>query len=164
MGMVGCFAAVDPVVLDRLKADPGLIEEYLYPDDGDEPPNAMDVDKAWHGIHFLLTGDPDGGEAPLAWAVLGGEEIGEEIGYGPARFLTPQQVKQVSEALAALGESALRERFDAEAMAKAEIYPDGIWVREGEEALEYLVENYRELVVFYAGAAARGDGALIWLS
>jgi hypothetical protein len=66
MGMVACFAAVSPDMLARLQNDPESIEEYLYPDDGEgEPPNYVEVDKAWHGIHYLLTGKADGGQPPL---------------------------------------------------------------------------------------------------
>jgi hypothetical protein len=63
MGMVGCFAAASPETLGKLKDNPDEIESYIYPNDGeDEPPNYLDVDKAWHGIHFMLTGSADGGE------------------------------------------------------------------------------------------------------
>ena len=163
MGMVGCFAAVDAETLRRLRNDPALIDEYLHPDDGEsEPPHYVDVDKAWHGIHYLLANRADAGAEPLSWAVLGGEEFGEEIGYGPARFLTPEQVRSVA---AWLPEDAVfKSRFDPRAMEKAQIYPEAIWVRDGDDALDYLVENYRELVAFYKSAAGRGDGAILWLS
>ncbi len=163
MGMVGCFAAVDRVTLSKLKSDPYLIEGYLHPDDGDsDPPNYIDVDKAWHGIHYLLTGKVDEGAEPLSWAVLGGEEIGEEIGYGPARFLEPEQVHSIAAWLP--DDIVFKSRFDPQAMEKAKIYPEVIWVRDGDDALDYLVENYRELVAFYRSAAERGDGAILWLS
>jgi Domain of unknown function (DUF1877) len=111
MGMVGCFAAVDRETLQRLKNSPLLIDEYLHPDDGDsEPPNSIDIDKAWHGIHYLLCGKANPGAEPLSWAVLGGEEIGEEIGYGPARFLEPEHVHSIA---AWLPEDAVfKSRFD----------------------------------------------------
>ena len=165
MGMVGCFAAVSPETLSQLRGDPEAIEEYLYPNDGeDEPPYYIDVDKAWHGIHYLLNGQADGGMLPLSLAVVGGEEFGPEVGYGPARFLTPAQVSAVSAALSGLTLEALRERFDPQDMKAKEIYPDVIWVRDGEDAFDYLMEGYQQLVVFYRDAASRGDGALQWLS
>jgi Domain of unknown function (DUF1877) len=163
MGMVGCFAAADAATIDRLKSDPGQMEAFLHPDDGDgELAHSIDVDKAWHGIHFILTGHADGGPEPLCWAVLGGEEVGEEVGYGPARILQPDQVRSIAAAL--IDEAAFKARFAPQAMEAAKIYPDVIWVRDGDEALEYLVENYRELVAFYRSAAGRGDGAVLWLS
>ncbi len=163
MGMVGCFAALDREAIARLKSDPDQVEAFLHPDGGDgEPPHYLDVDKAWHGIHFLLTGTADGGAAPLCWTVLGGEEIGDDVGYGPARILQPDQVRKIAQAL--LDEESFKARFAPEAMEAAQVYPDIIWVRDGNDALEYLVENYRGLVAFYRSAADRGDGAILWLS
>lgn len=163
MGMVGCFAAVEPETLRRLRNEPTLIDGYLHPDDGDsDPPNYIDVDKAWHGIHYLLAGKADVGAEPLSWAVMGGEEIGDEVGYGPARFLEPEQVRSIASWLP--DDSVFKSRFDPQAMERARIYPEVIWVRDDADALEYLVENYRELVAFYKSAAERGDGAILWLS
>lgn len=42
------------------------------------------MDKAWHGIHYLLTGTAWEGDPPLNFLVTGGREVGtEEIGIGP---------------------------------------------------------------------------------
>lgn len=163
MSMIGCFAAVAPVTLQRLKDDPTLIDGYLHPDDGDsEPANCIDVDKAWHGIHYLLVGREEAGTEPLAWAVLGGEQVGDEMGYGPARFLQPEQVHDIAAWLP--DDTVFKSRFDPKAMEKAGIYPDGIWEGDGDGTLDFLLENYRELVAFYKSAAERGDGAILWLS
>ena len=163
MGMVGCFAAVDSDTLSKLKEDPYLIDGYLHSDGGDsDPPNCIDVDKAWHGIHYLLTGRTDEGSEPLSLAVMGGTEIGEDVGYGPARFLEPEQVRRIAAWLP--DDTVFKSRFDPQAMEKAKIYPEIIWVRDEDDALDYLVENYRELVAFYKSAAIRGDGAILWLS
>ncbi|WP_457307077.1 DUF1877 family protein, partial [Polaromonas sp. P5_E6] len=70
----------------------------------------------------------------------------------------------VSDALSRLTLEALRERFDPQDMKAKDIYPDVIWVRDGEDAFDYLMEGYQQLVVFYRDAASRGDGALQWLS
>jgi hypothetical protein len=86
MGMVACFAAADAATIAGLQANPDRIEAFLYPDDGDaEPDNYLDVDKAWHCIHFMLTGNAEGGEEPLASAILGGREAGEDVGAEPRR-------------------------------------------------------------------------------
>jgi len=163
MGMAGCFAAADKKTLAALRNDPSQIEEFLFPNDGDDvPENYADVDKAWHGIHYMLTGSAVEGEGSLALAVLGGEEVGDDVGYGAARFLTPEQVKAVSAALQELGPESFASRFNAQAMEDADIYPK-IWVRDGADALDYVLENYREMVAFYLAAAERGDGAILWL-
>ena len=162
MGMAACFAAVGSATADRLRSNPDEIEDYLFPDDGDgEPENYAEIDKAWHGIHYLLTGTADEGAPPLSWAVMGGTEVGEDMGYGPARMLTSEQVKAISNALPS--EETFTASYAPEAMEAAQVYPDVIWVRDGEEALEYLVENYKVMVEFYRSAASRSDGAILWL-
>jgi hypothetical protein len=164
MGMVQCFVAVSEEKLGHLRRHPETIEEFLYPDDGDsEPPNYLDVDKAWHGIHYLLTGTAFEGSGPGALAVFGGTEFGPEVGYGPARFLTPAQVLEVANHLSALTIEQLKSAFDPTDMAAKEIYPE-IWVRDGSEGLDYLIENYRQLATFYRDAASRGDCVIQWLS
>lgn len=165
MGMVACFASLSPKALAELQEEPDRIEEYLYPDDGEsEPPNFVDLDKAWHGIHYLLTGLAEGGPEPQSLAVFGGEEFGPEVGYGPARFLSADQVRRVAESLSGLTREALALRFNAKDMEAKPIYPDVIWVRDGQEALDYVLDNYQQLQVFYRDAAARGDAVIQWLS
>jgi Domain of unknown function (DUF1877) len=164
MGMVVCLVALPPEKLEELRADEDLIEEFLYPDDGEsEPENSIDLDKAWHGIHYLLTGKAEGGELPFSLAVTGGEFFGPEIGIGPPSFLTAKLVSDVAAAVSALSSDELRTRFNAKDMEAKDIYPDGIWVRDGAESLDYLIENYEPLVEFYRNAASRGDAIIKWL-
>ncbi len=164
MGMVACFVALSPTAQRELVESPDLIESYLYPEDGDgELENSVDIDKAWHGLHYLLTGKSEGGEPPLAWAILGGQEIGGDVGFGAARFVYPEQVKQIAEALTTLDEKTLRSRFDPDAMKRLDIYPEVIWVRDQSEALDYLIENYQTVFSFYLEAAKNGAGVITWL-
>lgn len=158
MGMVGYLVALPESKLAELRADEDLVEEFLFPDDGDsEPENSIDLDKAWHGIHYLLTSEPEGGPEPLSLAVIGGEEFGPDIGYGPPRFLTSAQVQSIAEALKPLGRAEVAARFDPQDMERKEIYPDVIWTRDSGEALDYVLENYEVLRDHYLDAAARGD-------
>jgi Domain of unknown function (DUF1877) len=61
MSRIGCFVAVDPTTQRRFIDNPALMKEYLCPDGATgTPPNSIDVDKAWQGIHFLLTGTAEG--------------------------------------------------------------------------------------------------------
>lgn len=106
-----------------------------------------DLDKAWHGIHYLLTGSADEGNPPLDFLVRGGRAVGDvEVGYGLARALTSKQVREVSEALRTLSADALRARFDPGDMIAKEIYPE-IWERsaEDDDPLGYLMENVKVL-------------------
>jgi hypothetical protein len=91
---------------------------------------------------------------------LGGDEVGEDHGYGPARLLRPETVRAVATALGALNVETLRARFDPEAMAAAEIYPH-IWAVGTDEFDSYLAPNFAELRRFYRTAATNGQAVLL---
>lgn len=126
---------------------------------------AADLDKAWHGLHYLLSGAADAGNTPLDFLAVGGEEVGSvDVGYGPARVLRPPIVAEIASRLAALSDAELRSRFDGAAMTAANIYPD-IWEREpaDDDALGYLMEHLVGLRKAIADAAARRHGLVIVL-
>ena len=117
------------------------------------------IDKSWHGIHFLLTGSAWGGKPPLFNVVLGGKKFGQNLGEGPAHYLTPDEVKEVAAALEEITEEVLRARFDPKAMTKARIY---CWLEdEGAEGLEYFLHYYGLVRAYFQDAARRGNGMLI---
>ena len=130
----------------------------LFPDDESDP-GALDIDKSWHAIHFLLTGAPWNGEPPLCRAILGGEPVGEDGGYGPARYLTAEEVAEVATALAAVDPDDLRQRYgDGSPLVDADIYPQG-WDRHA-DGLDYVMTHFAELVAFYRRAAGDGHAVL----
>ena len=77
------------------------------------------MDKEWHGIHFLLTGDAWSTDGEYCSIVFGGTEIGPDISYGPARMLTAQQVADIASKLQALSLDDLRSRFNPAEMTAA---------------------------------------------
>ena len=161
MSMIGNFLQLSPDELAPLVADPSRTEALIYPDD-EEHENSIDVDKAWHGIHYLLTGDSWGGEPPLANAVLGGTEIGDDFGYGPARYLTADEVHAVAVALKDITPDAFRVRYVPAELTKNEIYPE-IWSDPDDDAVGYLTTWYETLRDYYIDAAARGHAMLKYL-
>lgn len=164
MGMVACYAAVTPETLHKLVSGEESIEEFLYPNGGEEEPNnSIDLDKSWHGIHYLLNGTTDGGEGPLALAVIGGVEFGPDVGYGPARYITAQETADIAKALESISAATLQARFDPQDMAAKEIYLSPMWERDGQEALEYALEYFEKLPRFYREAATRGDAVIQWI-
>jgi hypothetical protein len=121
----------------------------------------ISLEKAWHGIHFLLTGQAEGGEPPLAWAVPGHREIPDRqklMGQGPARLLTPEEVQQVSAALSKVKQKQLGLRYDVKAMERARLYA----VR-GEIEFEYFWAYLMVLKAYYAQAAKLRKGMLSYL-
>jgi Domain of unknown function (DUF1877) len=57
---------------------------------------AVDLDKAWHGIHYLLTGTTLSNRTLASKVIMGGEDIGPDFGYGPAQLLQPQGTMEAS--------------------------------------------------------------------
>ena len=158
--MIGNFMQLTPSELQAMIDDPSLIEARLFPDVEEDEEVGIDVDKAWHGIHFLLTGSDWEGDPPLANMILGGCEIGEDVGYGPARYLTAKQVQDVANALPS--REKLATRFDIPKMNQAKIYPE-IW-NEGDEMLDYVLTNYETLADYYKDAATKGNAMLKFLN
>jgi hypothetical protein len=160
MSMIGNFRRLSEDELDSLVASPEGIVDFLNAECGAE--DQLDIDKTWHAIHYLLTGDSWGGEGPLANAVLGGVPLGEEdVGYGPARFIRSSQVTETSRALQAISSEQLWSRFDAKAMRKEQIYPE---FEGGEDDREYVCTYFEDLKKFYAAAAANGDAMILYLN
>ena len=124
-----------------------------------------DLDKAWHGLHYLLTKSEDEGDPPLNFLVAGGTLVGEiDVGYGPARVLTSSEVAELNAALNLTTREYLASRFDPEDMMERDIYPS-IWDSDTAEddALEYCLENFDGLKKFVADAAAHRLGLVIWI-
>jgi hypothetical protein len=128
-----------------------------------------DIDKAWHCIHFLLTGTADAGNSPLDFFLTGGEPVGDEdVGYGPARAFMSSAVAKIDEALASIDHHTLTARFDAKVMDQLEIYPDsGRWGEvdpRSEDSFGYYLVGFDAIKSLVHRGAARGSGMLVWLS
>jgi hypothetical protein len=72
------IVALEPARLARVQAEPSLAFELVFPEDDDlektEDPS-IDLDKTWHGIHYLLTGTTWEGEPPFSFLVAGGDDM-----------------------------------------------------------------------------------------
>jgi hypothetical protein len=134
-----------------------------------QPPRAPDkrevlsLEKAWHGVHYILCGEPEPGPALLSQAVLGGVALGDDdegfSGYGPARYFTVEQVAQLAEQLSVPGlEAEASERFDAGRMEELRIYPGF----KGSDA-DWVIDGFRRLRDFYADAANKGHAIVTCL-
>ena len=157
-------------------SDPGFFAKLLGKKPSAAPTEAPDLqlsedegadaylDKAWHGLHFLLTGKVWEGDPPLGFLICGGRSVGDiDVGYGPARAFRSPETLEIAEALKPIDEAEIKARFDPAAMTKADIYPE-IWESEPEESLEYILENYEDLKHLVDMAAANNQGLIITCS
>ena len=91
----------------------------------------LSLDKAWHGVHYVLCG---------------------EVEPGPPRYFTAAQVAEVSQALSRPDlESQAAARFDAARMSQLKIYPG--W---RPSDAEWVIDSFRRLRDFYSDAAGKG--------
>lgn len=162
MSMIMQWDAVDAATGEQLQSvDVDSFCNWL-----EEPDDriSFDVDKAWHAVHFTLTGEAWEAVGPFGDVVLGGEPFGEEVGYGPPRWLSPERAAAAARALAELAPDAFAARLDFHAMTEHDIYPQ-IWDRDpaAEQLVEYVVDAYKEIRDRFSEAVAAGQGFIISL-
>ena len=164
MSMIGNYLRLPEVELERFVSDPPSIMDFLYEEDSDfSEDQQLDIDKAWHLIHFLLTGTAWEGKVPLRNAVLGGAEVGDvDVGYGPARYLRPLEVRELSAALADLSPEILWQNLDWEAVRENEIYPTEWTGNETERT--YTLHHLQAMTHFFQQAADSGEAVLLYLN
>src|SRR5262249_41106013 len=103
------------------------------------------LNRAWHAIHFALTGSRLGGDEPLNFLVSEGTPVGDvDVGYGPARVLTSQQVRTIAHALESILPEDLAARVDPKRLDDERIYP-GNWRQRDGVGVDDVVSNYREM-------------------
>jgi len=98
---------------DEMPEDEEFDEEaYLaQPSPVDDPERLYDLTNSWMAVHYLLTGEITTSQSavppPLIYVVMGGTPISDvDVGYGPPRYLTPEQVKEAADALNGLPRKA----------------------------------------------------------
>ena len=154
MSMIGNYLRLSEGELQQFLRGSGPVTALLYPENDSDlrPGRRLDTDKSWHLTHFLLTG--------VAW---GGAEVSDEdVGYGPARYLTPAQVGLVARALADISPDELWNRFDLPRVREADIYPSD-WEGNSTERA-YVLQYYGELRTFFADTAADGDAMILYIN
>jgi hypothetical protein len=124
-----------------------------------------DLDKAWHGIHYLLTGTAWEGTPPLDFLVDGGRQVGQiDPEHGPVRAFGNEEARAFYEAIAVMGPYELRKRFNPRDMSAKEIYPD-MWTKSPEEeTLRYLLENLDRMRGYLRETLDSGFGVLVFLT
>ena len=169
MSMIGGYRRLTLGQLEDLQSalqdNSEAVSDLLYPEERsyDKPDLELEIAKAWHGIEFLLYGKEDASPSLLN-VVMGGAEVGDDIGYGPARYLLPEQVKEVSQTLDGLEKAELRKQFSPEAFEAADIYPGGWTVGEPDATFEWIWGKLSAVRELFREAAQHGDVIMLYLS
>ena len=165
MGMIMYLLRISKQELESYIDKPDLFLENRVDD-----AYSMDIDKAWGGILYLLTGkafafgsledEVDSLNRIFFSAQFFDEDM--DVGYGPAHYLTPEQVAGIHHKIASLTEADLKARYDTEAMNEEEkLYPSLDW---NEKIFEYLYSHFQALQSFFATAASKGEAIVTYLS
>lgn len=164
MGMIGNLKRVSEQELNDYLKHGSLLENRIYSDTSDDD-SLVDLDKSWHGLLYVLTGVNVWEEAhPLSQLLFSGQLIDEEqdLGYGPAHDLLPDEVKYLNEMLKTISVEDLKARFDPAKMNELEIYPL-IW-DEGEDAFDYLIDGFDTLKNVYETAAQNNEAIISFIN
>lgn len=160
MGMTGHFRAVSPETLAEIFAAPGSVHALLESPGGRG--DHLALERAWHGLHFLMCGSPWEGTPPLDFIMNGGEPIGDEdVGEGPARGFSAEEVRRIAIALGAVTWPALWARWDAEAIRAAKLYRVDPDASDTESA--YLEVAFQWLRAFITGLAQKNQAMLVYM-
>jgi hypothetical protein len=113
---------------------------------------SISIDKAWHGVRYLLCGKAEPGTDLASQAVMGGTEVGEDLGYGPARYFDANEVAAIARELARPNlEAEMAARFDPAQMANLGIYPGQF---DAADDRQWLMDAFQKLRQFYLDASA----------
>ena len=160
--MNGNLRPASDAEIERLLASPQEITRFLYGSEAVQQ-ERVDLERAWHAIHFVLTGSRLGGEAPLNFLVDEGTPVGDvDVGFGPARVLRSEQVRQLAAALAPVDPDDVRRRVNVAQLDEMAIYPGG-WQRNGLDAA-YVAGKYRVMHDLVTRLARDGLGLVLYIN
>jgi hypothetical protein len=117
---------------------------------------ALDLDKMWDAVRSLFDDGPD--------PILAGEAVTEDLGYGPATFVTPQRVREIVASFGGTPSDELERRFSPAILMARGAYP-AIWDRPEEmpEVQRQVVILAEAVIELYRRAESEGRGIFVAL-
>ena len=162
MSMIGYYYQTDDITVQKLRE--GADAEFMF--EGKNEENMLCIDKAWHAIHFTLTGEEweVSEDEPISQAVLGGEPVNDEdMGYGPMRLIPKELVTKIADELEEMDKAVFQSKFNLKDMVEKQIYP--VMDDEDEEQFfEYVWELFAELKKFYKDASEKNRNVLAFIA
>lgn len=167
MSMIGNYYMTDTETIKKIRQGEISVEDLIYDENDDvDEEKALDIDKAWHAIHFTLTGEMDEGDNDniLSKVIFSGNPVNDEnVGYGPAMELTADEVKKIYLAIRDISMSDFRSNFNVKKMHENDIYPIMDDEDEG-EFFEYVWFAFEALREFFAKASKGGNCLLFYIN
>jgi hypothetical protein len=173
MGIELSMWQISPSDLDRLLDSEDSVEEFIdsrFPSYSDKENDVDDfgsneselayeglyLDKGWHLLNYLITGDVNGGDYPLAHAIMAGHLLHES--WDTLVYSRADEVKDVAKALSDLSEEDLLKNCNNKSLIKAKIYrfPKGVNKRD----LKEIMDDFHRLKKYYRNATKNGNAVL----
>jgi hypothetical protein len=134
------------------KARRVYVEDGIAPDQ--LPEFMVELEQAWDAIHRCLTGQPaaladldeEAGERPLNLCIMGGRTF-HDGGEFVIKFIESHEVAAIARALAALGETDLRELYHAHCKDAFDGY--------GDDDCAYTWQHFAAMKQFFKHAAGK---------
>jgi Domain of unknown function (DUF1877) len=95
---------------ERRKVDP-VAESEIF-----------ELHQAWHILHYLFSGSDAEGNWPATFIMFGGQEIGPDLGYGPARLLDKELLVDVAKFLGTQTQQLLEAAYVTDKIEQSKIY------------------------------------------
>ncbi len=172
MSMIFHFLSLDEETVSQLKNLILDVETFLYDQDGDgsyeqgENDLSLDIDKSWEIIHFALTGktmgDGETADSILEKVIMGGKEIGKEMGYGAARLLEIEEVKEIAKELNKISVDKFIEICEGRNFSNTQLYAFDEDDLEAE--IEGASEYFDQIREYYLEAASHNEFMLLYLN
>jgi len=182
MGMIGNYYRANVETVSRIKTGELSLNKLIYEDDNGnfkdnywENEQYLCIEKDWHIIHFVLSGQVwDSTDDPLSKVIPGfADEMGkimsgsklndEDMGYGHAVYLMPMEVQDVSYALKNVAKEWFCERFFTADMVANDIYI-GANITKNDEEFEFVYSAMPHIIEFYEKAAIENQCVIFFVN
>lgn len=176
MGMRAQLISINPSIYKKSSFEE--LDRLIYENEIISDEEIIDIDKSWHGIHFLLSGkiseklsiidhfwglffNTKKSKNILAKTIFGSSYVD---GFDSTTYLKPWEVKQVNVFLKNINKNKFFSLIDIQEIQQKGIYPFDVVSQETldkEEVSEYLYENFTLIQNLYQNASSKNHGIIV---
>ena len=161
----GKFPGLDiaKIKAETKKASERMLGQLKKQKTGTQSTKFFSLQKDWHVLHYVLNGTGDAGDKPLEKCILGGRELpppaDNPVDYGPLRYLTIQEVKEIVEALKRVNPQSLIEKLNRKDAESKRVYL--AHTMDDPADWSYLPDLFTEFRKFYQETATARNAMML---
>lgn len=153
MSMIWTMRIANEEQRQTLFDNPAQVVAFVTSIDAYKVGQAIDCDKEWHAVHYLLSKIPSNGDSDLKIIIGDFENVGEDTGYGPPWYIPAEKLKSFHAKISEISDDYIADFYDTSAMMADYVYIADILHKEGEEGKNFIMENVKKLRKFVSMAA-----------